>query len=140
MTRAEPTWFTIGKRQPIDTDFMEDRDRACINWGHTFYSDDLSDQAIAKKICSTCPVFRECTLWAIFSPDCDTRFGIVAGMDPPQRRRIRRGDETFRDWTETFNYIEASSKARYRERAKQNRHQRRNHETNLPAVSRQDPG
>jgi hypothetical protein len=112
--RPEPYWFKKGRTKPITDQFKNNHQSACINWQNTFYSDDLSDHAIAQKICATCPNYHPCALWAVYSSDCDTDFGIVAGMDPDWRRRIREGRENFWDWTRRFSYSKKAAKAKYR--------------------------
>ncbi|HZR48714.1 MAG TPA: WhiB family transcriptional regulator [Streptosporangiaceae bacterium] len=41
----------------------------------------------AKQICRRCPVRRECLAFAITN---DERFGIWGGLDPDERRNLRR--------------------------------------------------
>jgi transcription elongation factor Elf1 len=97
---------------------MLDQRRGCIHQGHIFYSEDLSDQVIAKSICAKCPVFQSCAVWSLHG-DLDQHneyYGISAGMSPDQRRRIREGRERFWDWRRDFNYVQRAAKAAARKR------------------------
>ena len=128
--KLPPLWFRIGRRRVI-TDQFKEGNCACADRWHVFYSDDLTDQAAAKKICATCPVLHPCTLWALFGnfDRGGDAYGIIAGLDPDQRERIRSGREHFWDWTKDFNWAEKATRAAARERERRKirkRDQRRN--------------
>ena len=131
--KQEPVWLRVGRRRPITDEFKNTHRCACIHQSHLFYSDDLSDQALAKKMCADCPVLHPCTLWALYSQECDTDFGIVAGMDPDWRRRIREGRERFWDWSKEFNYVQRATKAAARKRASRGQKKRDLLRTEMPA-------
>jgi len=124
--RWEPVWYRKGRNQPITDAFIRSHRGACIDQTHLFYSDDLSEQAQARRICSTCPVFEACALYSLYG-DLDREgegyFGIAAGMDPDERRKIRSGDVKFYDWRRHYSYVEEATKAAYRtaERTGKNR-------------------
>lgn len=46
---------------------------------------------MAKKLCSTCPVQRECAVYALAA---DEAYGIWGGLTPHQRNEIRKGKTT----------------------------------------------
>ncbi len=46
---------------------------------------------MAKKLCGTCPVQRECAVYALIA---DESYGIWGGLTPNQRDDIRRGKTT----------------------------------------------
>ena len=114
--KQEPMWFRVGRRRPVTDEFKNTHHCGCARQIDLFYSEDLSEQVQAKKVCAECPVFRPCALWALLSPDCDTDFAIVAGMDPNQRLRIREGREHFWDWRRNFDYTQRAARAASRKR------------------------
>jgi hypothetical protein len=130
--KQEPVWFRIGRRRPVTDLFKNTHSSACIHRSHIFYSEDLSDQALAKSLCATCPTFKACALWALLSPDCDTEFAIVAGMDPDWRRRIREGREHFWDWRRDFNYAQRAARAASRKREHAGVHKREQRLREIP--------
>jgi hypothetical protein len=130
--KQEPMWYRIGRRRPVTDGFKNLHRAACIHQQSVFFSDDLSDQVIAKKICSTCPTFNACALWALLSPNCDTEFGIIAGMDPDHRRRIREGRENFWDWRPKFNYAEKAAMAAKHKRDRDGVRKRDRRRTEIP--------
>jgi len=44
----------------------------------------------AVQICAGCPVWKECRQWAF---DTDDRFGVLGGLTPNQRARIRNREK-----------------------------------------------
>jgi predicted RNA-binding Zn-ribbon protein involved in translation (DUF1610 family) len=132
--KLPPVWFRVGRRRVITDQFKKDRRCACIDQWHFFYSSDLSEQAVAKKLCASCPMLHPCTLWSLYG-DCDKdgSFGIVAGMDPDQRDRIRSGREEFWDWPKEFNYAAKAAKAAARKRERLGLRKRDQRHLEIPA-------
>lgn len=56
------------------------------NTGVDFFSDDEHEQAAAKAICATCPVQRDCFLWAMRTLEQD---GVWGGFTTAERVEIR---------------------------------------------------
>jgi hypothetical protein len=48
------------------------------------------DEAIAKRLCHTCPVLQECGTWVVSLPPRTDPDGIVAGMTLAERANLRR--------------------------------------------------
>jgi predicted RNA-binding Zn-ribbon protein involved in translation (DUF1610 family) len=117
--KKEPLWYRLRlRRSQFSDDFKKSPECACIDQWHFFFSNDLSDQAVAKKICATCPMLRPCTMWAIHGGyDGDDPFWIIAGMEPEWRRLIREGHENFWDWSQEFNFPAQAARAAARKRA-----------------------
>lgn len=89
-TRAE---VSIGyhARQVADLDDDWRRRAACS--GHDtdlWFSGKESEIQAAKKVCSTCPVCRECLEYGISSQTQNNCNGIWGGMQPYELLRIRR--------------------------------------------------
>jgi WhiB family redox-sensing transcriptional regulator len=53
--------------------------------GDLFFSDNPDDQADAKAICRSCPVRRECAIWAL---DSRQEYGVWGGLTPDERDQI----------------------------------------------------
>jgi ribosomal protein L37AE/L43A len=114
---------------------MQSPHRACLQQSHFFFSEDLSEQVIAKKICASCPMLHPCTAWALSDHGYDLNndyYWIIAGLDPDQRRRIREGRETFYDWTTDFSYAQSFSKAASRERSRKGTKKREQRRSEMP--------
>lgn len=52
-----------------------------------FFPPDGADNRLAKSICTSCPVRRQCLDYAL---ETKQKYGIWGGMTEAQRRRIRR--------------------------------------------------
>ena len=52
-----------------------------------FFPRDGTDNTLAKSICQTCPVRRQCLDYAL---ETRQKYGIWGGMTEAQRRRLRR--------------------------------------------------
>lgn len=52
-----------------------------------FFSYHKSDIEKAKKTCSKCPVREECLLFAV---NHNIFYGIYGGLDPEERKRVKR--------------------------------------------------
>jgi predicted RNA-binding Zn-ribbon protein involved in translation (DUF1610 family) len=115
--KQEPMWFRIGRRRTVSDEFKNDPRRACLNQVHIMFSEDLCEQVMAKKLCASCRLFKECALWSLNAAEWEVpEFGIIAGMDPDQRRRIRERREHFWDWRRDFNYTQRVARAAARKR------------------------
>lgn len=110
--KVPPLWLYGGK--PTD-DFKRDGRCNCIGKRDYFFSDDLSDQAIATKLCAECPLLHPCTRWTLHNfellPD-----GIFAGMTFDRRLRIYEGREKYWDWAKEFSYPAKAARAASRTR------------------------
>jgi WhiB family redox-sensing transcriptional regulator len=51
-----------------------------------FFPEKGGTTAPAKRVCRACPVRPECLEWAL---DADERFGVLGGLSPRERRRLR---------------------------------------------------
>lgn len=59
----------------------------------------LHSQAVKEAVdmCRSCPVLRECADWVLaFEPENGKVYGVVAGMQPHERQRLRRRIATIR--------------------------------------------
>lgn len=61
----------------------------CVNADDpdVFYPPDGSRGTKARRICARCPVRAECLEYAL---DADEEFGIWGGLDPRERRNLKR--------------------------------------------------
>ena len=60
----------------------------CVGFDPEAFFPPGDDPAIeARAICAACPVRGECLAYAVIA---DERFGIWGGLDPRQRRTVRR--------------------------------------------------
>ena len=73
--------------------FPEFSNASCRGIGTEFYftEDDKQpgsspEMAMAKALCQNCPVLKECREWGIKHEE----FGIWGGLNPYDRRRVRR--------------------------------------------------
>lgn len=48
------------------------------------------DDTAAKALCAKCPVRDECLEYALAWPEASDRYGIFGGMNPAERRRVRK--------------------------------------------------
>lgn len=62
------------------------RDAACVGLGDEFYPDWGCSTRTAKRICTGCPVRRECLAYALASGE---RWGIWGGASERDRRRMK---------------------------------------------------
>lgn len=121
-----PLWLYGGERPPSE-DFLSDPRRNCIKWkgvAWLFFSDDLVEQQMAKRLCATCPLFRACTRWSL-AHDRELEYGIFAMMTADRRHRIAEGREKYADPRRDFNFAQNAAKAAARKRARQGVHKRR---------------
>lgn len=59
----------------------------------------LHTQAVkeAVSLCRSCPILRECADWVLsFEPENGKVYGVVAGLQPHERQRLRRRVEKMR--------------------------------------------
>ena len=54
-----------------------------------FFSRRPTDQRVAQKVCADCPFLRECKDYLDTGEYGD--YGVVAGMTPAERRRLKKG-------------------------------------------------
>lgn len=130
-SKQPPVWFRVGMRRPINDEFKKDQRCNCIGKKEFFFSDDLSDQAIARKLCAECPLLHPCTLWTLTTWQLQP-YGIFAGMDPDQRARIAMGREDYWDWARDFNYAAKAARAAARMREKNRIRKRDQRRAELP--------
>ena len=70
--------------------FLSDGD--CVGTDPTLFDDeDYRKTIAAKKICSECPVLKQCAAWGIENEDA----GIWGGLDDKDRAKARRGKRKF---------------------------------------------
>jgi predicted RNA-binding Zn-ribbon protein involved in translation (DUF1610 family) len=119
-TRHRTPLWVYGGHKPAPDDFKSSPKRNCIGHGLLFFSDDLSDQAAAKNLCATCPLFRLCTRWTLENLEVEAQEGgfegIFAGMNGDWRRRIYYGLENYWDWRKAHNHARNAAKAAARKR------------------------
>jgi WhiB family transcriptional regulator, redox-sensing transcriptional regulator len=61
---------------------------SCADTGPAVFFPPHGDPAAqARQICARCPVRSDCLTYAL---DADERYGIWGGLDPDERRRLRR--------------------------------------------------
>ena len=81
----------MAKRRPRDVtprSWAWIRDAAC---GGLARAMEALDEGEAKAICRGCPVITDCYTWVIRDlRQADDPAGVVAGLNPRQRRKLRR--------------------------------------------------
>jgi|SRR5215831_9827100 len=114
--RRPPLWL----RGRYNRSFLEDPRRQCIGKRDLFFDDSIEALAACQALCVKCPVFQDCTRWALANYDA-LEFGTFAGLSEQVRRRIAEGVEEYYDWRRNWhrtNYIRKLAKRKYRERSK----------------------
>jgi WhiB family redox-sensing transcriptional regulator len=67
---------------PCAAGTSEDKDR--------WYSEDVTTIKMVKRICHGCPGRAECLALALSFPAVEDQWGVFGGLDPNQRRRLRK--------------------------------------------------
>lgn len=130
-TEKHPPLWLYGGTKPATDDFKRDGRCNCINQPDVFFSDDLSDKVIAKKMCAECAMLHPCTRWTLENYDRQTE-GIFAGMDSDQRRRIANGQERYTDWSKEFNFTQRLARAAARQRDRRGIRKRDRRQAEMP--------
>lgn len=112
-----PPLWVYGGHKPASDDFKANPRCNCKERWDYFFSEDLTDQAVARGLCATCPMLRPCTRWTLENFESLPE-GIFAGMDAAWRRRIYYGVETYWDWAKEFNRAQVLARAAARQRAR----------------------
>lgn len=61
-----------------------------------FFQADSASVAQAKAACHRCPVLTQCEAWALSLASEIDQHGIIAGLTPAQRERLRHPDRSRR--------------------------------------------
>jgi hypothetical protein len=67
-----------------------------------YFDEGIEALATCQSICVRCPVFRDCTRWALANYE-NLEYGTFAGLTQDVRRRIYQGKETYYDWRQEWN-------------------------------------
>src|SRR6478752_1106664 len=88
---------TLHRTTPAPNRDWADLGRCATADPELFFPPPGTDSTIARAICRTCPVRRQCLEYAIVTGQ---RHGIWGGMTESQRRRLRRHHPAAGTWAE----------------------------------------
>ncbi|WP_307090846.1 WhiB family transcriptional regulator [Rhodococcus sp. SORGH_AS_0301] len=102
LRKADVQERTVRLPVPVTTHWDWQLHGSCRNHAcDPFFAEDPSSEALAKQICSGCPVLQTCRQHAII---CNEPYGIWGGLKPEERSKRR--------WEYTAHNVRARAKNR----------------------------
>jgi hypothetical protein len=130
-----PLWV----RGIASPDFLSDPRRECDThtgrFNDLFFDESIEALAGAQAICVRCPLFQDCTRWALAHYD-ELHYGTFAGLTADVRARIHAGVEQYYDWRRSWNkryYSQRKAQAVEKRFLRAGNGKRRQSKVNMPS-------